>query len=138
MVDTSLYERQRHDINGPTPESEAAVPPAPDLSPYDFQVCQACGRASRSTEGHDKIAWCYGCGARFMGAHKGPHDPFAAFFGPYVRVSVTNKIAVDCPGDYRYDPWTGEPCDAGDLSGRQLCAAQLEQLAKVRAACASR
>jgi len=107
---------------------------------HSYQVCQACGRAALGIEGHDQVVWCYGCGARFMGTHFGPHDHFSKQFGPYYRVSMTTKLAVDYPGDYRYDPFTGATVveDVSNLPGRRQCAAQLAQLQTLRATCASR
>ncbi len=103
----AFYEAQRHHVDGPFPEA-SVDPILTDGSPFDFHVCRACGRAARSREGHDRFSYCYGCGARFIESHRGP-DEFSSLFGPWFDLLTSNKIRVDYPGDYRYDPWTGEP-----------------------------
>lgn len=99
------------------------------MSRFDWYACVACGRSARSIQGHDPLRYCYGCGARAMEQHVGPDD-FSALFGEPKRVPEFECIAVEFPGDVRYDPWTAVrlPGSPMMIDGLRFEAVQLEAM----------
>lgn len=112
------------------------IEPRFGVLPTDLTFCRACGRASRSIEGHRRVEFCYGCGAFRTCEQTREDSELGLLFGKGGWWPAQwGRQEIEFPGDVRFDPWSGDLIEADNPGGPTLEALQLVSLAEGVALC---